>query len=83
MRNIFVFLPELPKIGRACTPTSSRRRHQRNCLAETGAAAPPLVLPVVQVVMIMKNIGDPQPFVLDSAEPWRHELRTIRPIAKR
>jgi DNA-binding transcriptional LysR family regulator len=24
MRNIFVFLAELPKIGRACTPTAAR-----------------------------------------------------------
>jgi len=59
MRNIFVFVPEAPKISGPGAPTLRIGFHQFDCLANTRASAPLLVLPLAQVLVRMKNVCDP------------------------
>jgi hypothetical protein len=75
--NVLVFSsPKVCRSGALCPNTASRNR---DCLADTWAAAPLLVTSFGEVEMEAEDIGHPRPISLDLAQPRRNSPQSLEP----
>jgi hypothetical protein len=72
VRDILVLFPTLPEVCGLGTAALGLAFNQCDRLSDTRATTPILVLPIDEIGAVMKNVGDPQPLMLDASKVRRN-----------
>ena len=72
VRDILISFPTLPEVCGPGTAALSLVFTQCDCLSDTRPSTLFLVLPIDEIGAVMKNVGNPQPLMLDTPKVRRN-----------
>lgn len=72
VRDILISFPTLPEVCGPGTAALSLAFNQCDCLSDTRPSTLFLVLPIDEIGAVMKNVGNPQPLMLDTPKVRRN-----------